>query len=534
MSGYQAVLDAMPDGGSTSWNGVTMYPCPAHDDDKPSLAVKEGDDGKALVYCHAGCDTYDVVKAIGLEMKDLGGSSTSKGAAIADTYEYQDEEGNLLYRVVRLSPKGFYQERYEDGKWTKGLNDTRRVLYHLPELVARGGNGTVYVCEGEKDVEALRRLGHFATCTLGGASKWRDEYAAFLTGYDVVLVGDNDDPGRASVALLRDKLSGVAKSVTSVYPAVGKDISNHLDAGLSIDALVTENEGLDEFGPLDWETYEAVEVEWLVEPYIPKGGRTLAFGSAGSLKSLWAMWVSARLAREGKKVAYFALEMLHGDIASRMKQLNPPKQNMLIFTRDLKLGSPSHTEKIVAGLKGFDLIVIDSWSAARAHAGRESNEAVAELDAEVLMPILRTTGASILLIDNVGHDFVTDSGKIKADHARGASAKGDKMEVTLWFHRPFEDNNYRTQVGWKKMRLNYPAPSPVTMETPQERIEFYLVNDGVRTETSVWDGGVEVPKSDEPIADTDDMTPLERRKLARLSDMFKVVKPDPEEEEESA
>ena len=31
--------------------------CPAHDDSSPSLAISEGDDGRVLLHCHAGCDT---------------------------------------------------------------------------------------------------------------------------------------------------------------------------------------------------------------------------------------------------------------------------------------------------------------------------------------------------------------------------------------------------------------------------------------------------------------------------------------------
>jgi hypothetical protein len=45
--------------------------CPAHKDRSPSLSVREGADGRVLVYCHAGCRTEDVVAAIGLSMRDL-------------------------------------------------------------------------------------------------------------------------------------------------------------------------------------------------------------------------------------------------------------------------------------------------------------------------------------------------------------------------------------------------------------------------------------------------------------------------------
>ena len=51
--------------------------CPAHDDRRPSLSVKEGDDGRVLMYCHAGCHVSDIVRAMNLEMVDLFDTSRS-------------------------------------------------------------------------------------------------------------------------------------------------------------------------------------------------------------------------------------------------------------------------------------------------------------------------------------------------------------------------------------------------------------------------------------------------------------------------
>ncbi len=45
--------------------------CPAHHDKSPSLSIKEGDDGRVLLYCHAGCTIDEVVRALGLTQADL-------------------------------------------------------------------------------------------------------------------------------------------------------------------------------------------------------------------------------------------------------------------------------------------------------------------------------------------------------------------------------------------------------------------------------------------------------------------------------
>ena len=52
------------------------------------------------------------------------------------------------------------------------LDGVRPVLYSLPELLK---TDVVYIVEGEKDVNNLRRTGLTATCNPGGAGKWREE-----------------------------------------------------------------------------------------------------------------------------------------------------------------------------------------------------------------------------------------------------------------------------------------------------------------------------------------------------------------------
>jgi putative DNA primase/helicase len=41
-----------------------MAPCPAHDDTTPSLAIRDTDDGRVLVKCHAGCKQTEVIRAL--------------------------------------------------------------------------------------------------------------------------------------------------------------------------------------------------------------------------------------------------------------------------------------------------------------------------------------------------------------------------------------------------------------------------------------------------------------------------------------
>jgi len=45
--------------------------CPAHEDRSPSLSIGEGDDGKILIHCFAGCSAPDICAAIGFDLVDL-------------------------------------------------------------------------------------------------------------------------------------------------------------------------------------------------------------------------------------------------------------------------------------------------------------------------------------------------------------------------------------------------------------------------------------------------------------------------------
>jgi putative DNA primase/helicase len=50
-----------------SSNGWTAR-CPAHDDERPSLSISIGEDGRVLIYCFAGCPPEQALAAIGMRM----------------------------------------------------------------------------------------------------------------------------------------------------------------------------------------------------------------------------------------------------------------------------------------------------------------------------------------------------------------------------------------------------------------------------------------------------------------------------------
>ncbi len=181
----------------------------------------------------------------GIEVEEQRGRSA--GRRIAATYNYRDEQGTLLFQVVRFEPKDFRQRRRgSDGQWICNIKGVRPVLYQLPELLAAAPGSRVYIAEGEKDVDNLRQLGVIATTSPGGAakpggrSKWRAEYARYLAGFDVVILPDNDDAGRAHANAIAASLAGIAASVRILHLpelAAKGDVSDWIAAGGTRDKL---------------------------------------------------------------------------------------------------------------------------------------------------------------------------------------------------------------------------------------------------------------------------------------------------------
>src|SRR5215472_4139521 len=51
--------------------GRWVAQCPAHPDRSPSLSIREGDDGRLLLHCFAGCSPEEILSALGLKMRVL-------------------------------------------------------------------------------------------------------------------------------------------------------------------------------------------------------------------------------------------------------------------------------------------------------------------------------------------------------------------------------------------------------------------------------------------------------------------------------
>ncbi len=235
-----------------SGSGFTAR-CPAHDDGNNSLSLGVGDDGRALLKCHAGCATQRVIAAVGLRMVDLfppsakskirrTGAGQGKGgegeptppnnapaprragltvaqyaaakkldadrlraSALSDRsyygtpavrIAYVDEAGNEVAVRFRLALEK--SEAADDRfRWKSGA---KPCLYGLNRLAVARESGYAVLVEGESDCHTLWHHGEPAL-GIPGATNWREERdAAHLDGIGVVyLVVEPDKGGEAVI-----------------------------------------------------------------------------------------------------------------------------------------------------------------------------------------------------------------------------------------------------------------------------------------------------------------------------------------------
>src|SRR5262249_25779904 len=72
--------------------------CPAHDDKFPSLSIREGDDGRVLVHCFAGCTVDEITGALGLRISDLFADAGMKEDTRRPLREARPDRGALAFR----------------------------------------------------------------------------------------------------------------------------------------------------------------------------------------------------------------------------------------------------------------------------------------------------------------------------------------------------------------------------------------------------------------------------------------------------
>ena len=222
-----------------------MARCPAHEDKKPSLGIKQGDDGKALLKCFAGCTFEKIVAALCLVESELMGegesdySSSQSSIALrsaskstkakkgfpsasdalkayrgylgkeASYFTYRNANGTPIGIVARWNKtsggKEYRPAFLIEGEWMPTYPKTR-PLFALDKLANADKSKPVYLMEGEKCAELIEQLGFVATTAPQGSSGAASVDLSPLEGRKVIIIPDADNAGETYAATIQTRL----------------------------------------------------------------------------------------------------------------------------------------------------------------------------------------------------------------------------------------------------------------------------------------------------------------------------------------
>ena len=466
-----------------SGNGYTAC-CPSHNDTHPSLSIAEGGDDKILLKCFAGCSLDSICQSLGIRQSDLFQETSQETGAAPKRkieYRYQDENHCPLFSKVRIEPgfdgglKSFYCERVnESGEVVKSLNGCRKVLYRLPELLTAISEGkTIFLVEGEKDVEKLIEYGLSAT-TAPESLKWTDEFSNTLKEADVVVLYDMDKTGYERRDMLCNRLYGRVKSLRVVeLPGLeyqeshGSDVSDWLAKGHTTTELLEIVSRTANFVPtqtvggiraVSLEEFLHTELpkrEMLLFPFLPTQGLCLLYAKRGVGKTHVALGIAYAVATGGtflkwhapvpRKVLYIDGEMPAAAMQERLRQisadgeLKPPDPSFFrLVTPDLQelpmpnLSTSQGRAAIEALVEDSDLIIVDNISTL--FRSGDENEAESWQPIQDWALDLRRRGKSVIFVHHAA----------KTGQQRGTSKREDTLDTVITLKQPL---NYRAEQG---------------------------------------------------------------------------------------
>ena len=434
---FETVMQRLEERGlnpSTAWNGEVSFLCPAHDDGSPSAGMKEADDGKVLLHCLAGCDVEDVLTALDLTMGDL-----FPNPRVVAEYVYTNALGDPVLKVERWEPgldgkrKSFKQYRRVGDRWVAGLADAERPLYHLPDVLRAE---EVWLVEGEKDADRLNDLFRssdlyrgsvIATTGMGGAGQWRPEWTAALEGKHVVMVPDEDKPGLERLERVRAELEENVASFTECHVLEGKDVSDHLDAGHTLDELtVGPRPRALRLKSIDFTNIPPQRVP-LYEPFLYERALTWLWGPSGHGKSIVMDKVMADLSQRGVPSVLFEWEEGYQE-GARLMRLGADTSRVHVFNmmdadEPVDLATPWFADEAVeiVNQTGARLVIFNPFILAGGVPGGDNPDSwnAAVINArEVFKRIIEETSAAVVVIDH-------------ADNPEGERAHGGRSKKWL-------------------------------------------------------------------------------------------------------
>lgn len=373
----------------------------------------------------------------------------------AQTFDYTDEEGRLLFQVGRIGTgeaKDVRQRKPNGrGGWSSTLGNVRKVLY-VSACVRRAE--TVFLVEGEKAADALNaefekhRLSpeYVATTNPGGAEKWRPEFNAELRGRTVYVLPDNDERGerhaqqvRASLDALPDDerpkllrrvdLPGLPeKGDVADFFQLGGELLTLLELAEAAPQWEKVTEEGEETLPRDegaaaptkerffLQTLAQLEArpapQWLIHRFLTIGGTSVLTAKHASFKSFFALDMALAVATgtpwQGFEVAtgrvvYVAAEGASGLTkrarAWQRRHKSDFKGNLLVLDAPLKVHEEGTRAAFIAQIVALQPVLIVLDTLARCAVGLDENSSGdMGIFADAIGDLAKATGAHVMVV----------------------------------------------------------------------------------------------------------------------------------------
>ncbi len=188
-------------------------------DAPPSTPTGNGEQTKA----QPGRAYHDAVRAAAAAIR----SKLPAGVTIPDepiTYHYQNSDGSVAGVIMRWDRSDGEKEirplSESSNGWVAKAMSAPRPLYRLQAVTQAE---IVYICEGEKAVEAVESFGLVATTSAGGSNSAAQTDWSALDGKIVVILPDNDQPGEKYLTKVVEQIAKQAPSATTKVARI-KDV----------------------------------------------------------------------------------------------------------------------------------------------------------------------------------------------------------------------------------------------------------------------------------------------------------------------
>lgn len=208
--------------------------CPFHDDTTASFSINSSTGLWNCKGCSEKGNFFQFRDRIGFRsytVKTPAPKLAEVTPVIKEIYPYVDVTGKTSYEILRMYPKSFrVRAPVEGGGWTYSLRGITTIPFNLNNMIV---SNPVFLVEGEGKAKILNSKGLVATCTPFGASSWKSHYAEWFKHKNVIILPDNDTPGKkyaetAAADLVRQE--GVSVKIVSLpVKEIGEDVKEYFN-----------------------------------------------------------------------------------------------------------------------------------------------------------------------------------------------------------------------------------------------------------------------------------------------------------------